>query len=42
MHNQVKEIVVDDVQNVLNEKKTVEFLEIMKWLVDSTTQKSSF
>jgi hypothetical protein len=37
MNNQVKAIVVYDVQNVLKE-----FLEIMKWLADSTSTKIIF
>jgi Cdc6-like AAA superfamily ATPase len=41
-NNQVKAIVVDDVQNVLNGKKSVEFLEIMYRLADSTATKIIF
>jgi chromosomal replication initiation ATPase DnaA len=42
MNNQVKAIVVDDVQNVLNGKKSVEFLEIMNWIANSTSTKIIF
>jgi chromosomal replication initiation ATPase DnaA len=42
MNNQVKAIVVDDVQNVLNGKNSVEFLEKMNRLADSTSTKIIF
>jgi hypothetical protein len=42
MNNQVKAIVVDDVQNVLNGKKSEEFLEIMNWLANSTSTRIIF